>query len=387
MNRLARIAHSATPSAAVYFRKKAYGKSGVRSFLRDILAMANSSAEGPRYIITGMEFDKKGRKRMCSVGRDDFSGKPAYQSLANDHIEPPIRIRYQPVTIEGERVGVFEIDDCQDRPYMMRVDYSETLRRGDAYVRVNDSAVKMGRRQLQTLFEKKFQDSMAAANVEIGFAGEIIHKNMEVATCNLAKLPSAVARTKLLELIDAKHQVHTSTTNTAVARLTHARLFGPEKPYEKRSTATIRLQMLESDGEYRDHDEHFMYEKHATHVQLVVLNQGEEVLRDASLSLLMPNHSAFHVATRLPGIPREDRFIDRTASEQSDYPAVSLRDDSVHVSVKLGDVEPGEPMQVFTVPLKICVGNDLKGRRIGIQYSFFSQSLRTAAKGKLRLLF
>jgi hypothetical protein len=47
------------------------------------------------------------RKRMYGVDRADFSGKPAYQSLANDHIEPPIRIRYQPVTVEGERVGVF----------------------------------------------------------------------------------------------------------------------------------------------------------------------------------------------------------------------------------------------------------------------------------------
>jgi hypothetical protein len=386
MNHLVRIVDSATPSAAIHFRKTAYGKSGVRSFLRDILAMANSPVEGTRYIITGIAFDKKGRKRMCSVGRDDFSGNPAYQSLANDHIEPPIRIRYQPVTVEGKRIGVFEIGDCQDRPYMMRVDYSETLRRGDAYVRVNDSAVKMGRRLLQSLFEKKFQDSVAAANVEIGFAGEIIHKNMKVATCNLAKLPSAVARTKLRELIDAKHQVHTSTTNSTVARLTHARLFGSDKPYEEHSTATIRLEMRESDKEYHDHDEHFLYEKHATDVQLVVLNQGEEVLRDASLSLIMPNHSAFHVATRLPRIPREDRFIDRTASELSDYPSVSLRDDSVHVSVKLGDVQPSEPFQVFTVPLKICVGNDLQGRRIGIQYSLFAQNLWTAAKGKLRLM-
>ena len=95
MNRLARIVRSATPSTAVQFRKAAYGNSGVESFLRDVLAMANASIEGSRYIITGVEFDKKDRKRMYGVERDDFSGKPAYQSLANDHIEPPIRIRYR----------------------------------------------------------------------------------------------------------------------------------------------------------------------------------------------------------------------------------------------------------------------------------------------------
>ena len=109
MNRLARIVRSATPSTAVQFQKSAYGKVGVERFLRDVIAMANASVEGTRYIITGVEFDKKDRKRMYGVDRADFSGKPAYQSLANDHIEPPIRIRYQPVTIEGERVGDFEL--------------------------------------------------------------------------------------------------------------------------------------------------------------------------------------------------------------------------------------------------------------------------------------
>ena len=387
MNRLARIARSATPSTAVHFRKRAYGKNGVEAFLRDVLAMANASVEGARYIITGMEFDKKGRKRMYTVDSDDFSGKPAYQSLANEHIEPPIRIRYQPVTVEGERVGVFEIGDCQDRPYMMRVDHSETLRRGDAYARVNDSIIKMGRRQLQSLFEKKFRDSVSAANIEIGFPGDIIHKDQKLETFSISNLPSAVASSKLHELIEAQSRVHASTSNTAVARLTHARLFGTDSPYEDRSTEDIMTEMRQIERRYRDHDDYFLFEKHTTRLQLVVYNQGEEPIRDASLTLVMPNHNAFHVATRLPKIPRDDRFIDRTPAEQAEYPAVSLRDDSVNISVKLGDIEPGEPNEVFSEPLRICVGSELKGRRLGIQYSLFAHNLRSAAKGKLRLLF
>jgi hypothetical protein len=101
----------------------------------------------------------------------------------------------------------------------------------------------------------------------------------------------------------------------------------------------------------------------------------------------MPNHNAFHVATELPRIPRDDKFIERTPNEQSGYPAVSLHDDAINVSVKLADIEPGEPIELFDLPLRICVGNELKGRRIGIQYSLFAQNLRTPATGKLRLLF
>ena len=387
MNRLARIVRSATPSTTVQFRKTAYGDSGVEQFLRDILAIANASVEGTRYIITGVEFDRKDRKRMYGVDRDDFSGKPAYKSLVNDYIEPPIRIRYQPVTVEGERVGVYEIGDCQDRPYMMRIDYSETLRRGDAYARVKDSIVKMGRRQLQSLFEKKFQHAVSAANIEIGFPGEIIHKDLKVATHSFDKLPSLVASAKLHELVDAKSRVHASAANTMVARLTHARLFGTDSPYEERSTEEIMTEMRQLERRYQHHDNHFLFEEHGTLIQLVLLNQGKEELRDASLTLVMPNHNAFHVATQLPRVPRDEKFIERTPSEQSGYPAVSLRDDSIHASAKLGDIEPGEPMEVFDLPLRICVGDDLRGRRLGIQYSLFAQNLRAPAQGKLRLLF
>lgn len=387
MNRLARIVRSATPSTAVKFCKRTYGNAGVERFLRDVVAMANAAVDGPRYIITGVEFDDKGRKRMLGVKREDFSGKPAYQSLANEHIEPPVRIRYQPVSVEGERVGVFEIGECQDHPYMMRIDYSETLRRGDAYARVKTNTVKLGRRQLQALFEKKFQDSVSAANIEVGFPGEIIHKDLDIMTHSFAKLPSVVASTKLHELIEAKERVAASVSNTAVARLTHARLFGSDSPYEDRSTEEILEEMRQIERRYRHQDNHFLFEERATLVQLVLLNQGNEELRDTSLTLVMPNHNAFHVATELPRIPRDDKFIERTPNEQAGYPSVSLHDNSVQVSVKLGDIEPGEPTEVFDLPLRICVGNELQGRRVGIQYSLQAHNLRSAANGKLRLVF
>ena len=270
---------------------------------------------------------------------------------------------------------------------MMRVDFSEALRRGDAYARLNNSAIKLGRRQLQNLFEKKFRDSVSATNIEIGFPGDIIHKDKKLATCSLAQLPSAIASSKLHELIEAKTQVHASTSNTMVARLTHARLFGTDSPYEERSTDDIRAEMRQIERRYHNHDQHFLFSENGSDLQLVVLNQGDENLNDASLTFALPNHTSFHVASQLPKLPRDDRFIDRTPAEHADYPAVTARDNAINVSVKLGDIPPGEPVEVFKAPLRLCVGTDLKGRRIGIQYSLFAQNLRTAATGKLRLLF
>jgi len=387
MKRLTKIAQSATPSAGVQFRGSAYGAAGTREFLRDVLALANAAVDGARYIIVGATFDKRGQKQMREVDRDDFSGKPSYQALANEFIEPPIRIRYYPVNVGGHQLGVYEIADCQDRPYMMRIDHSETLRRGDAYQRVKNAAVKMGRRQLQSMFEAKFRESVSSANIEIGFPGEIIHKDHRVDVCDLSDLPSAIAGAKLKQLIEIKDGISMAGSSTMVARLTHARLFGTDSPYEERSKEELVEEMRQIERQYRNQDEHYLFEEHARQVQIVVYNQGDEIIRDASLSIVMPNHAEFYVARTLPMIPNDDKFVARSAEEHAEYPSVSMADDAVQVSSKLGDIPPGEFVDVFEVPLRLCVGGGLRGKRFGMQYSLFAQNLRAPAKGKLRLLF
>jgi len=395
MKRLSKIARSATPSTGIQFRATAYGATDARDFLRDVLAIANASVDGARYIIVGAAVDDRGRKQVHDIDPEDFAGKPSYQSLANEFIEPPIRIKYQPVIVDGHRVGVYEIADCQDRPYMMRIDHSESLRRGDAYQRVNDAAIKLGRRQLQAMFEAKFRESVSAANIEIGFPGEIIHKDHKVEVCNLSDLPSAIAGSKLRQLIEIKNGINeginngakTSGSTTMVARLTHARLFGADNPYEDRSKEELVDEMHQIERQYRNHDENFLFEQHAKRIQLVVYNQGDEIIRDASLSIVMPIHAQFHIAKTLPKIPNDDKFVERSPGEQAEYPSVSLGDDAIQVSGNVGDIPPGEFINVFETPLRLCVGNGLKGKRFGMQYSLFAKNLRTPAKGKLRLLF
>ena len=387
MDHLLKIARSATPESGIQFRKHVYGNDGTRAFLRDVLALANASVEGNRYIVVGVDFDDKGRKRTHKVENDDFSGKPSYQSLANEFIEPPIRIRYKPVSFDGVRVGVFEIGDCQDRPYMMRVDYSETLRRGDAYKRVNNAAIKMGRRQLMGLFERKFQDSVSAGDVEVGFPGEIIYKDLAIPTCDLSKMPSALASNKLEEMLSIRSKSGNSGSTTMVARLTHARLYGTADPYVDRSPQDIMIELNQIRSKYRNQDYHFLFHEHAEKMQLVVYNQGEEPIIDASLSLALPNHNSFYVADALPKRPVNDRFVDRSPDEIASYPAVTLKDDAVNVTAKIGDIPAGEPVEIFVTPLLLCAGKELGGRRFGIRYALHGQNLRAPAQGQLKLKF
>lgn len=385
MKSLANIARSELSSTSVQFRRTAYGPTGLREFLRDVLAMANAPIEGNRYIVVGSDYDDSGRRIFEGVDPDDF--KVNYEALANSHIEPPIRLRYQPVSVDGCPLGVYEIGDCQDRPYMMRIDHSETLRRGDAYVRASDRAIKMGRRQLQSLFEQKFRESVSSDSIEVGFPGEIIYKDQLVNVCSMAELPSAVAAAKLDELLRVKTQRTPHGSTTVLARLTHARLFGPDDPYEDRSCDDILREKQDVGLRYVDDDAHYLFERHGRPLQLVVYNQGSDTITDASLSIALPKREDFHVSRELPPVLQNDEFIRRTPAEQSAYPSVQTTDTVVQVSSKVGDIPPGEHVEVFESPLRICAGQSLTGRRFAIQYALHARNLRVPARGRLRLMF
>ena len=387
MNPLAKIVRSATPGAGVQFRRDRYGKSGVPHFLRDVIAMANTAVEGSRYIIIGADVDKKGTKSLKSVTRDDFSGKPSYQSLVSDFVEPPVKLRYQAVTVDGKRLGVFEIGDCQDHPYMMRVDYSEKLRRGDAYIRVAEAPIKMGRRQLQEMFERKFHDSVSAKRIEIGFPGEIIRKDLKIPTIDLAQMPSASARDKLKQLLDIQANSKNTGSTTGILRLAHARLFGSTGPYETWTPTRLMDEMSKIETNYQMDDLHFLFETNAQKLQLVVFNQGDEPIRGASLAIVLPNHSALYLASQLPKLSCNGKYEDRGADEQAAYPSVNLKDGAIHISNTLGEIPTGLMVNAFDTPLRFCVGSDLEGRKLGIRYSLFARNLRSPVKGKLRLLF
>ena len=387
MKRIADKLRSAAPATDVQFRKRPYGRKDVRQFLQDVLAMANAEVAGDRYIFVGVGLDGRGRKRFSPVHDDDFEGKPAYEELVSEFIEPHVRLSYKPMSVDGKRIGAYEIGDCQDRPYMMRIDHSEKLRRGDAYMRIDDASIKLGRRHLQEMFEARFRDSVFAESIEIGFPGEIMHKKLRVPTTDLTDLPSAIGGRKLKQMLDIYASAKGSGWTTMMARLTHARLFGSDAVYENRSRDELKQEMADIGKNHVDDDEYFLFEEHGERLQLVVHNQGSDPIENASLSLIMPAHASFHVAQQLPKLRKDGDYMDRRLSERERYPSVSVRDEAIHVSQSIGDIPADTPVDAFDMPLRICAGAELRGCRFGIRYSLFGRNLRSPARGKLRLVF
>ena len=385
MKHLISIIESAAPSAAMHIRRQAYGRAGVRDFLIDVMSLANASVEGPRHIVVGVETDAAGRRQINGVAEEDFSGKPAYQRLVKECIEPPVRIRYHRIPKGNKLVGVFEIADSQDQPYMMRVDQSETLRRGDAYQRVNDRAVKMGRSKLKALFEANFADAVSASHIEVGFPGDIIFKDLKIPTHSFESLPSRLAAARQREMLAFKQQQHQDGVQTGLARLNYARLFGSDAAYVDHSTQTLIGQLDEVVQDFAEDDARFLFHDNAHLLQIVAYNQSEEELRNPVFTVVLPNHRALKIADELPMIERDGRLIKYPPEQRAMYPEVRRSRNAVKVTARMNGLLPGEMSEVFQVPLRICAGDELAGRKLGLVYSLSSSNLRETAKGSLTL--
>lgn len=385
MDRLAKLVRTAAPSTGIAFRARPYGRGGEREFLRDVIAMANAPVEGPRHIVVGIEADAQGRRTTTSVPEAELDDGASCAALAAEFIEPAVEVHYRTTSVDGAAVGVFEIGDCRDRPYMMRRDFSETLRRGDAYVRTNDAAVKLGRSQLAKLFEQKFRIALSRDNIEVGFAGDILHKTLAIETTDLGNLPSAQAAAKLRQMAELRTRARSRGSTTLIARLTYARLFGADDPYQDRPLEDLEDEIRAIEADYRDEDEYFLFAVRGQPLQLAVLNQGDEPVRDASLAIALPAYPEFHVAERPPPVRDGDGFSPPGADEVARYPSVSRGRNGVRVAVSIGDLPPGEIVRVFEEPLRVTAGLGLVGRRFALQYSVNAANLRGPAEGKLKL--
>jgi hypothetical protein len=248
-------------------------------------------------------------------------------------------------------------------------------------------AIKMGRQQLQALFEKKFRDSVSTDDIEVGFAGDIIHKNMNIPACDLSRLPSAIAAGKIDQIIKIRRNSRNSGSTSIMARLVHARLYGSDDPYVSRSVEELTEEKEAIRKKFRHRDENFLFETHRQEIGLVIYNQGREPIIDASLQLVLPKDDDFHVADALPKVQRNGNLANRLARDTAPYPTVRFEKNAIHVTHQIGDIPIGEPVAAFAAPLRVCAGPGLAGRRFGIRYALHGQNLRAPAKGTLRLDF
>jgi hypothetical protein len=385
LRQLEDLVKSGEESEGVLFRRLAYSKHTQEDLLKDVLSLANAKVDGERYIILGAEPGIVGSV-LTGIPRESIEATHRYQAVIRDYIEPPLHMHSVAFYAEGKQMVGLVLDGCDDKPYMMRSDHSPKLNRGDAWIRVKTENQRMGRRQLEAIFADRFAEPLFSGKLLVGFDSDMVTNELAVQTVDPGKLPSVEARAKLQTLIDAKEQAGTpADENTFITRLTHARLFGADQPYQSHSVTELRQELDKLQDRYRDADDYYRFVEAGQKLNLAVVNQSTQEIQAASIALMLPRSAKFQVASRKPANPARDPSTRKVFDDESNYPTVSELNTSYQITENLGTVAPGMTALAFREPLRLFADKALAGKRVVIYYKLFGRNLRRPIAGKLDL--
>src|ERR1035438_7835922 len=106
--------------------------------LKDILGFANAWRRSKTYILIGVEEVRGGKSNVIGIDASDQLDDHALQQFVNNLVNTPVRFQYRAFIYEGKNVGIFVIDDRQQRPIHLKRNYGK-LKKDEVYIRYGSS--------------------------------------------------------------------------------------------------------------------------------------------------------------------------------------------------------------------------------------------------------
>ncbi len=368
-------------SAELLCRSEGYADDA--GLLRDLLAMANVAQPGARWILVGVENDAAGGWRVPGLPPEALRDLQQALRRVADLVEPACEITPVIVEHDGRRYAAIEIDACDEPPYVARRQLAPDLRTGACWVRDGD-AIRPARRQD---LEEIYANRRPARPFRLGLGADAACELLTLDVPDTGRPPSAVARRQLRRAIEARRSMQALLEggDTGMARLAHARIFGADVPYVPRGMDTLVEQYNHIPDEYRDADEYYYREEAALKLNFSLRAAQSGGLETVRVDFSLPLVTGFRVVEQLALAPDSERSV--IERQLIAYPKISCSAGAATFHVELPWLAPGEQLELLETPLRIMVGDEMRGRKVAIRYRLSASNLSQAVAGRLKLAF
>jgi hypothetical protein len=371
------------------FKTVQYDKLKFSSFLKDVIAMANAHISGPRFIIVGIKVEPDGSRTYHSIPPGQFVDDAIYQQLVRENIEPEISLAYEPYKIEENVLGVFTIDGCTDRPYMMKKDFAN-LRKGDMFIRKGSSQDRLTRTDLDRILASKKTSSEFIDKVHLGF-NESMDTSTELPGLRNHEFPSQKAECEIREVLESrKNSPQSAELLFPILSIGSAfsGVWGHETPYSQMTTEDLKLLLPKVREKYQKHDEFDLVETQAQKINLWVLNNGERYLEDVTFELHIPKIPGIFIPNRILDDPKESLAllaVRRPIHSPLSYPTVKEEESRWVVFQSIGDLRHKIKTKVFQQRLRITFFEVPADKLIPVMYFVHARNLEEPLIGSLEI--
>ncbi len=393
------------------FKRDDYTNKDKVNLLKDIMSMANASFNRNSYIIIGIK--AKPGERNEIIGVDNIRDQAEFENLIQENIEPEVKLKYYGFMCKDKQLGVIEIQDNLNPPYMMRKDFG-LLRIGEMWIRKGSRQSRVTREDLDRLILQR-EKHILPSNISFGF-GENFARCMRysVSRISLEKAPSSLRMTEYKGLLERLSDylektndtsIATSLTNPSLAHL--AQLLNPkygDYHAEKKAIMAgfgdfdlpiyytkeeLQKRITDCPKIFHEHDHYYYFEENSIKQNFYILNSSGVFLEDVEIKLRY-SKSAFLVADRIPEKPEYMSIFDKLHQKPRlndiiGYPGVEELEDSFVVETSFKQVRHKEITPLFVKSLRVLVRNDAEGE-YPIPFQISAKNLPYPLTGELTLM-
>ena len=347
------------------FKAEEYGKNSFE-LIKDVMSMANSHTNGKRYIIVGVK-DNPNEDREI-IGLKTISDQAILENIIQENIEPIIHFKYYKYEFKGKMLGIIEIGDNSDRPYMMKKD-NFSLKKGDSWIR-------KGSRQSRVVREE----------------------NIKLPVINLDEKPSNIEKKRLegfLEKLRAYDEGDNKGENIFLDNKNFVEYLSDSKKirvgkdflglpvyYDEK---TILEKIKNVSTKLYDEDYYFLLEKKSFKLNFSIYNDTNVFLEDVKIEFKIPK-DVFFIAKSIPQKPSYDGLgIKLPSSFTMGYPNVEEENNYYIVTEYFDNIRHKDLTWIFSEDLRCCKVRKYKGNKINIKYKISAKNLETPIEDMLDL--
>ena len=387
------------------FKKEEYHKNDYASLIKDISSMANAVNNEIKRIVIGVKHRPGEDKEF--IGVENLTDQATLENVIQENIEPNINFKYYPYKFKNITLGIIEIYDNFDKPYMMRKDYS-TLKKGDMWIRKGSRQSRVTREDLDKMFD--FRKKVAFDNkVTIGF-GKELKKEIYISKSDISRetFPSEVRKKELEDLIkklDERYSINSEEKGSEPSSLAKLVLAGTDLFGEFRdSDKSIRvgydsltnfpvyqnkeeiLNTIKNIGNiYYDNDCYYLYEENSTKFNCQIYNDGTEFLEDVKIELFFDS-AIFDISEEIYEKPRTSLLLYTDTKVDYNYPMVYTDDNYIVAEYYHDQIRHKTLTDVFDEDLRILIKSNVDAKETEVKYKIGAKNLANHIEGSIKII-
>ncbi len=388
------------------FKKEEYKKSSYSSLIKDVLSMANALNPDVKRIILGVKHKPDGSKEF--IGLNNITDQATLENIIQDNIEPNVNFKYYPYNFKDKTLGIIEIADNDNKPYMMKKDY-QPLVKGDIWIRKGSRQSRATREDLDKMID--FKRKVAFNNkIIIGF-GKELKNSINLPKCNIKKenFPSEIRKKEmenLIEKLDNRYNANNEKESSELTPLEKIASIGIgfygefndtnksiRTGYNSLTNLPVyqnKVEILNEIGNlksiYYEDDCYYLFEENSIKFNCKIYNDGTEFLEDVKIELFFDS-TVFVISQEIYDEPHSNNLLYQNVKVTNyNYPNVYADGNCIVAEFCHDKIRHKTLTDIFDEDLRILIKANTDIKDTEVKYKIGARNLSNPIEGTLKIV-